>query len=61
MRRPRAMPRPAIRKVEVAESLPPGFHVKDAGVQLARLFGEELMARLRARQRAARAAKGAIA
>ncbi len=53
MTAPRAKAKPATRLLHVTESLPPGHYVKGAGVQLARLFGEELLARLRARQRAA--------
>lgn len=52
--------KPAAASIHVTESAPAGLQVKDAGVQLARLLGEELLARLRARQRA-RAAQGATA
>lgn len=53
--------KPASHLVQVTESLPPGLWVRDAGAPLARLLGDELLARLRARQRAARAAQGASA
>lgn len=57
----RATRKPAERAVHVTESVPAGLYVKDAGVQLARLLGEELLARLRAKQRAERSAQGATA
>lgn len=53
--------KPSERVLRVTESAPAGLQVKGAGEQLARLLGEELMARLRARQRAQRAAQGVSA